>query len=607
VSRDEQDAANRVRLIENKKRTLLRTANRGGAGAAFALDMLKSLESGEVDPSRLVGLKRSNFDKDLNAAENKADQKRQQGFGATAAPATNPGNAGGMSATNQGTQKDRDDLAREASAAGGATTSPATQGSAGNGQPASRMSFEEQDQAARERSTASGAFGKVDEKGELVKTDYRKMAQEAFYADLDKSSLIGAGRARSQGYEWDNAPADYGEAVSKAQQKALERGLSLGGNREELQARIGMETDTQTKERMAGEKTSSESDAKEKRLEAINQRISKVGQKASDDYLLENKDAFDRIEESTRKAAEARDAQGDTITTTEERIARAEAPGEAQMAELKKRQATENETLRRTGIAEDTIREERSKLVKEGLDLLTLASSAFVPGELFEGNWMEDPSLLPSSDKIGEMSDDQIKDYSKLSIDRKINTAKSFNEELGGESKTSIQREKRKAIDYSSGIPSSSQGKVVSKADYQTDSFSGLKKNALGLEPNWEYDPRGETEGPERAARNPIEGLIQTGRIIREMGTTAESRAQPYRRANPIKVASAQYKILNAAAKTGYPIWKDKELMADPDFRKRIEGDPRFHKQIQRIEEERKREEDKKNLSKATVNPFAPK
>ena len=52
---------------------------------------------------------------------------------------------------------------------------------------------------------------------------------------------------------------------------------------------------------------------------------------------------------------------------------------------------------------------------------------------------------------------------------------------------------------------------------------------------------------------------------------------------NP-RIANAQKRIVNAAAKTGYPIWKDKELMANPAFRDRVMNDPVLGPKVQAYE-----------------------
>jgi hypothetical protein len=109
------------------------------------------------------------------------------------------------------------------------------------------------DREARERIGEEGGWGKP-------KTNFAKKVWGGFESDLEKSNLIKTGRD----YEAGKAP----EEVRAAQAKALERGLSLGGNREQLQAMIGMETDSDAKTRKSQEyqEKFGESDQKYKAL-----------------------------------------------------------------------------------------------------------------------------------------------------------------------------------------------------------------------------------------------------------------------------------------------------------------------------------------------------
>ena len=143
-------------------------------------------------------------------------------------------------------------------------------------------------------------------------------------------------------------------------------------------------------------------------------------------------------------------------------------------------------------------------------------------------------NLLPPSDKIGEMDEKQIRDY--VSKKRKVEEGKSraFNEALGGESaesKTNLIPLERKELSNELYTRKTHKGK-----EYTRDDVSAFKKDALG---------KGRGAG------------------LRQFDSDAIAK-------------EAQRKILDAAAKSGYPIWNDKELMGDPNFSRMIGEDPRF-------------------------------
>jgi hypothetical protein len=150
--------------------------------------------------------------------------------------------------------------------------------------------------------------------------------------------------------------------------------------------------------------------------------------------------------------------------------------------------------------------------------------------------------LLPPDDKIGKMTEQEIGDYVSKKTKIEEEKSKLFNEALGGEtreSKTNLIPLEGKEL--SDELYRAERGKLRPKThkgkEYTSDAVSAIKKVALG----------GYT-GPQLAG---------------EMG-----------RARDIK--RAQAKILDAAAKTGYAIWNDKELMGDAGFSKMIGEDPRF-------------------------------
>jgi len=150
--------------------------------------------------------------------------------------------------------------------------------------------------------------------------------------------------------------------------------------------------------------------------------------------------------------------------------------------------------------------------------------------------------LLPPDDKIGKMTEQEIGDYVSKKTKIEEEKSKLFNEALGGEtreSKTNLIPLEGKEL--SDELYRAERGKLRPKTnkgkEYTSDAVSAIKKVALG----------GYT-GPQLAG---------------EMG-----------RARDIK--RAQAKILDAAAKTGYAIWNDKELMGDASFSKMIGEDPRF-------------------------------
>lgn len=294
---DKERMRNDVVMNDRFNRGLARKARKGDRNSQI---LLANIQSGAVDFTGSFGIRNANQDRDLNIGQNRVDVKNQgmwadQGAGDIPEPGQAPkaaepqrqvnpnsklgagnGYAGngqpsnGKSIQNPGAPAARAELAngtlaeqQEAIDNGGmapsatrpAATSPASRVFAGNGNEVPvnsdgtrKPSFQEIEDAARERSTKSGAFGKVDKDGKLIKTDYAKVAQDAFKEDLGKSDLIAKGRA----YQGDLAGPEA-EEVKAAQAKALERGLSLGGNREQLQAMIGMETDSAAIERKAGE------------------------------------------------------------------------------------------------------------------------------------------------------------------------------------------------------------------------------------------------------------------------------------------------------------------------------------------------------------------
>ena len=247
---DKERMANDARMNDRFNRGLARKARKGDYGAA---KLLGEIQGGRLDFTGSFGIRNANQDRDLNIGQNRVDQKNQemwadQGAGEIPEPNQAPKaaepqrqvgpnasmgagydkplqRANGARPTNPGTKADRAEVGNaptlaeqpEAIDNGGmapsatrpAATSPARQETAGNVIPA--------------------------------KTNYAKVAQDAFKSDLEKSNLIKTGLD----YEAGKAP----EEVKAAQQKALERGLSLGGNREQLQAMIGMETDSAAKAR----------------------------------------------------------------------------------------------------------------------------------------------------------------------------------------------------------------------------------------------------------------------------------------------------------------------------------------------------------------------
>ena len=336
-------------------------------------------------------------------------------------------------------------------------------------------------------------------------------------------------------------------------------------------------------------------------------KVAAIGKKAREEYLSDNQDAFDRIAASTSRAEVARQSQGDITTTAKERIALAEKAGADHVGStgetletMKERQTEEAEKRGKKGIAQDHIQEIRKELRNKALDTASNTPNSYAPSSLFEGNWMEDDKFLPTEDDLNQQSEVAIKKGVEMKIKDHIATAKEFNKELGGSTET-IRGGRHQT--YTSLGVSGQGGKSI--GEYQTDAFNLLKQNALGREPNWAYDPNRDSKdaAKPKAASTMLESLDQgymnTVRPIGDalMGSTSESRKEMFKTAHSSKVSDAQHKILNAAAKTGFPVWEDKELMADPVFRKRIRGDSRFSKEIKafdRVQEAKRMDE--KNL-----------
>lgn len=255
---DKERMRNDVVMNDRFNRGLARKARKGDRNSQI---LLANIQSGAVDFTGSFGIRNANQDRDLNIGQNRVDVKNQgmwadQGAGDIPEPGQAPkaaepqrqvnpnsklgagnGYAGkgqksnGKSIQNPGAPAARAELAntptlaeqqeaidnpsRAPSSTRPAATSPALQETAGNTRPA--------------------------------KTNYAKVAQDAFKSDLEKSNLIKTGRD----YEAGKAP----EEVKAAQEMALKRGESLGGNREQLQAMIGMETDSAAIESKASEGT----------------------------------------------------------------------------------------------------------------------------------------------------------------------------------------------------------------------------------------------------------------------------------------------------------------------------------------------------------------
>lgn len=600
---DKERMRNDVVMNDRFNRGLARKARKGDRNSQI---LLANIQSGAVDFTGSFGIRNANQDRDLNIGQNRVDVKNQgmwadQGAGDIPEPGQAPkaaepqrqvnpnsklgagnGYAGkgqksnGKSIQNPGPPAARAELANgtlqeqqeaidnggmEPSATRPAATPSARQGESGNGPPAApadssrktgpngapETDFEMMDREARERIDGERGWGKP-------KIKFALKAQEEFKSDLDKSVLISKGRA----YEGDLSEAEV-EETKAAQEKALKRGESLGGNREELQKLIGMETDAQAIERKAGEKSMSEKEASNQRIAKIEAGLKKTGDKAANDYLADNRDSFESIDSSISKAKEIRDGVGKDEAgkalyseSDREAIVINESKQKDKLAMMKAEQSAGSRDKELGSLAADEIIKAR----KEITDNLSSAhsdsassiftanpfganpSSAF-SGRSYEGDWINDSSqgIMPDQKFLRENADnpEAIKGKIRANIGNRQAVDTAFNAELGGTSEKAV-------VSLSAEEKSNSKNpfQTGKEVGFETDGFGKVKKQAL------------------------------------------DSTARYSEKLESID------KILTAASKTGYPVWQDKELMADVNFKKKVMANPSLKQKFEQAEQSQK-------------------
>lgn len=212
---------------------------------------------------------------------------------------------------------------------------------------------------------------------------------------------------------------------------------------------------------------------------------------------------------------------------------------------------------------------------------------------------MEDSSLMPPADKIDSMTPGEIREYSETAVRDRMETARRFNKEFGA--KTKYRNENLSGI-----------GPI--DLPYDTDEYSRVRMKALGFKPNAQYDPnRDKSRGPNIKVKD-VTGKGKTipwlkmayQNTIRPVGDalfggSEADRNRELNAAHPADVMYAQQDIINAAVKTGQPVWKDKELMADPDFRKRVEENEFLNSKYKAYEAKRREEASNKEKSETAL------
>ena len=390
--------------------------------------------------------------------------------------------------------------------------------------------FEKDAREAQERSTESGAFGdqkKQEALGEKFGPGARDTKQE-FLDDLEGSDLIKASRGLGEG-------DPNSKEIKNAQEKAYKRADELDITREELQEKMGWETD-----REVAQKADKKSKAEQK------QRISdEVDAEFSDDkFGIFDTSGYEETEKSRRDAAfqDQRDRSDSAVAAIEAKEKKAGVDTKAKIASEREVFDAGQTTKRKINAAASALREDyfdTAELV--GTNRFDSTPNEFTPHGLFGGDFEREAKEAEAKEKGSGLRH----------VQRAKNTADSFNRALGGEDRTTNARKKTGQTEFTSAYnpftQNVGQGETRStptygeskRVDYTSNAFRDLKRMSLGFETD--------------AVRSFLSGA--------EAG---KSRVE-----SKTRIASAQNKIIKAALDTGYPIEKDTDLMKNPDFVKR--------------------------------------
>lgn len=193
-------------------------------------------------------------------------------------------------------------------------------------------------------------------------------------------------------------------------------------------------------------------------------------------------------------------------------------------------------------------------------------SSAF-SGRAYQGDWVNDEKqgIMPSKEFLRENADnpEAIRNQIQVNIGNRQNIDEAFNRDLGGKSKTAgVYVEKKPFVNL--GEEFNPKTKEVVTKNYETDAFNETKNKALGLKAN-----------------------LNTGLMERSGSTRAKGGMDEFLGFNneeEKRVASNA--LIESAVKNKYPIWEDKELMADPGFKARAIKNPVLKEKIQSHEKQ---------------------
>jgi len=205
---------------------------------------------------------------------------------------------------------------------------------------------------------------------------------------------------------------------------------------------------------------------------------------------------------------------------------------------------------------------------------------------------------MPSNDQLAAVGNDPkaIRNIVERNVGIRKSREEAFNAELGGKSDTysKASNETYQMINSSGNLVDVPRSH--SESGFQRDAFSSLKNTALGMKPNIAYEP--DQNKRQNRSLSQIDAGAYSDVFFGTSGNPNDKefvsmyQEQPwYRSGNEQaekvgeKISAAQDKIVSAASKHGYPIWKDKELMADPEFRKRVLADPKLGPKVRQLEE----------------------
>lgn len=397
------------------------------------------------------------------------------------------------------------------------------------------MSFAEQDAAARERSNASGAFG---DKTPIVSKSLAEQRRDF--------------ATKAKGIE---AMGDSAEDQERLRNQAFAKGKQLGLNDDQIEAAL---------RGSVGTKSTTTAKPEKRGYEESDRIISE--QLAGDNRELKERLAY--LKQQTDDAtAKSDQASIDTALTAQE--------GKDRLRELNMKQTKDSTERNLQRLAS----EELARLQKSRTDDYLRddkAPDAF-SGRIFD-SWQSDPSLQLTDAELKEAASDpsKIRSIVQRKVNQRDSVDKAFNAALGGEVKVSRD------------------GEI-----YDSDSVAETVNTALGLRPNYSYDPnrvfsRADTDVKKSFSEANLGEVLQLGyqntiRPIGDWATRGTDKASPFKKdvtyANRIK---AQDKLFAAAEKTGYPIWENRELMSDPMVVKRLNLNPVLKQRMEESKRQKK-------------------